>query len=236
MRYKIAICDDSKADTEYIASLVTNWANSSVNIVAVETFPSAEAFLFRYDDDKSYDILLLDIEMGCINGVQLAKKIRTNNSIIQIIFITGYSDFIAEGYEVSALHYLMKPVLEDKLSPVLDKAVKALGKTEKSVILTISGEAMRVPFGDIICFEAFAHSCAATTITEKFEVKSSISDIEKLLGNGFIRCHRSYIVGLKYIKSISKTEITLDCGAKVPLSRSNYNAVNQAFIRYFRGE
>lgn len=123
-----------------------------------------------------------------------------------------------------------------KLSAVLDKAVLNLGKSEKSVIFTVDGEMLRIAACDIISVEAFAHYCNVTTINEIFEVKTSISDIEKLLDEGFIRSHRSYIVGIHFIKSISKIDITLDSGAKIPLSRSNYNAVNQAFIRYFRGK
>jgi DNA-binding LytR/AlgR family response regulator len=119
MYYKIAICDDSKADLNYISSLVTDWAKLSGNTVNIKTFPSAEALLFHYSDDKSYDILMLDIEMGNMNGVQLAKEIRKENDAIQIIFITGYSDYIAEGYEVSALHYLMKPIDQAKLFSTL---------------------------------------------------------------------------------------------------------------------
>jgi DNA-binding LytR/AlgR family response regulator len=240
MNYSIAICDDNTADLEYVSTLVDEWSRNSQNIVNINIFPSAEAFLFNYEDDKDYDILLLDIEMGNMNGIELAKKVREENRSVQIVFITGFPDFIAEGYEVSALHYLIKPVSTDKLSAVLDRAVTNLGKSEKSVIFTVNGEALRVSVGDIISVEAFAHSCAVTTVRKKFEVRSSMSDIEKLLddsfNHGFIRCHRSYIVGIRYIKSISKTDITLDNEEKIPLSRSNYNAVNQAFICYFRGE
>ncbi len=77
-------------------------------------FPSAEAFLFHYAEDKSCDILLLDVEMGAMNGVELAKRIREENDALQIVFITGYTDYIAEGYDVSALHYLVKPVSREK--------------------------------------------------------------------------------------------------------------------------
>ena len=88
--------------------------------------------------------------------------------------------------------------------------------------------------------EAFAHFCALTTIRARFAVTAGISAVEKILREAadgeFVRCHRSYIVGVKYIKSVSKTDITLDSGAKIPLSRSHYQTVNQAFIRYFKGE
>ena len=195
MTYKISICDDMKQDTQYIASAVKKWAEQENVCVDIHTFPSAESFLFDYAEQKDYDILLLDIEMSSMNGVELAKRIRQDNDAVQIVFITGYSDFMAEGYEVSALHYLMKPVAFDKLSKALNRAADKLNKTEKSVIISVDGERLRIAISDIVSVEAFAH-----------------------------------------IKSISKTDITLDSGVKIPLSRSHYQTVNQAFIRYFKGE
>ncbi len=82
--------------------------------------------------------------------------------------------------------------------------------------------------------EAFAHACRITLLHKQFEVGKSISEVEQLLGKGFIRTHRSYLVGISYMKSISKTEVTLDNGEKIPLSRKNYQAVNQAFIHRFK--
>lgn len=119
---------------------------------------------------------------------------------------------------------------------VLDRAAANLGENEKSIIIRTAGESVRMAVGDSVSVEAFAHSSVVTTNHDKLEAKSSITEMQKLLGNSFIRCHRSYLVGIRYIKSISKAEITRDRGAKLPLSRSNYDAVNQAFIRYFKGE
>lgn len=84
-------------------------------VVQTDSFSSAENFLFYYAEECDYDILLLDVEMGAMDGVTMAKKLRQSNDTVQIIFITGYSDYIFEGYEVAALHYLMKPVKEEKL-------------------------------------------------------------------------------------------------------------------------
>ena len=93
--YKIAICDDSQADAEYIATLVKEWAKD--RIVKIRTYPSAEAFMFNYAEEKDFDILLLDIEMGKMDGVTMAKAIRQDNESVQIVFITGYSEYIADG-------------------------------------------------------------------------------------------------------------------------------------------
>ena len=132
MKYRIAICDDMEEDVKYISSMVNMWAEKENITVAIETFPSAESFLFRYAEQKAFDVLLLDIEMPSMSGIELAKRIRKEDDAVQIIFITGYTDYIAEGYEVFALHYLVKPLSETKLFEVLNRAVFKIRKNEKS--------------------------------------------------------------------------------------------------------
>ena len=92
MKYKIAICDDSDADREYVLNMVNRWAAGAGQVVHTDTFTSAENFLFHYAEESDYDSLLLDIEMGDMDGVTMAKQLRKNNDIDQIVFITGYSD------------------------------------------------------------------------------------------------------------------------------------------------
>ena len=104
MNYKIAVCDDSEADRQYISGLVSRWAANSGHTVQITRFPSAENFLFHYAEESDYDMLLLDIEMEAMDGVTMAKELRKGNDTVQIVFITGYSDYIFEGYEVAALH------------------------------------------------------------------------------------------------------------------------------------
>ena len=124
MSYRVAICDDCTKDAEFVQSILNKWASERQVSIQTECFPSAESFLFHYAEDKVWDILLLDIEMGAMDGVTMAKRVRQDNEAVQIVFITGYSDYIAEGYEVSALHYLMKPVNVDKLNEVLSRALE----------------------------------------------------------------------------------------------------------------
>ena len=109
MKYKIAICDDSDADREYVLNMVNRWAAGAGQVVHTDTFTSAENFLFHYAEESDYDILLLDIEMGDMDGVTMAKQLRKNNDIVQIVFITGYSDYISEGYEVCLLYTSPSP-------------------------------------------------------------------------------------------------------------------------------
>ena len=92
MAYHIAVCDDNPTDSAYVRSLLDFWAKERKISIQAETFPSSEAFLFRYAEDKTFDFLLLDIEMGSMDGVTLAKRVRREDQALQIIFSTGYSD------------------------------------------------------------------------------------------------------------------------------------------------
>ena len=236
MVYRIALCDDAPQDRAYIRSILASWSENSRQLVRIEEFPSAESFLFRYAEDKAWDILLLDIEMGAIDGVSLAKKIRQYNESVQIVFITGFADYVSEGYEVSALHYLIKPVKKEKLFAVMDRAIAATQKTERVILLPVGGEMLRLPVGQVEYVEAFSHMVAIVTGTDTTQVKVPISEIEKMLGDGFARCHRSYLVGLKHIARLSRTEVILDSGKILPLSRSAAASVHKAFISYYTGE
>lgn len=220
MKLTIAICDDEQTELAYLHMLVCRWAKENETAIHISTFVSAESFLFSYEEDKSVDILLLDIEMEKMNGVELAKQIRRENESMQIIFITGFPDFIAEGYEVSALHYLLKPVNEKKLFDVLAKAQKNLNHKQKSIVFISDGQTYRIPMNEIMICESFAHTTVMTTKSNSYDVKLSISEFKNLLDETFIQCHRSYIVGISHISHISKTDVFLDNGRIIPLSRS----------------
>lgn len=229
MAYRAAICDDNEKDAEYVKSILNRWAASRKVSVQAEAFPSAESFLFRYAEDKAFDILLLDIEMGIMDGVTLAKSIRKENEEVQIVFITGYSDYIAEGYEVEALHYLMKPVNEEKLFSVLDRAVEKIKQNERCLNLELSGEMVRIPFYEIRYLDVNQNY---VTIHGKkdYTVKRTLGDFEKELDDRFFRAGRSLIVNLKCIQRVTKTEVRLSDGTALPLPRGAYGPLNRAII------
>ena len=218
--YKIAICDDSQADVEYIAKLVKEWAKDK--IVVIKTYPSAEAFMFNYAEEKDFDILLLDIEMGRMDGVTMAKAIRQDNESVQIVFITGYSEYIADGYDVAALHYLIKPVKKEQLWSVLDRASERLKKNEKELLLKTAYETVVMPVREIRYLDVQQNY---VTVHGKVDVT-----VKRTLDERFFRLGRSYIVNLTCVRRISKTEVILTDGSAIPLPRGQYDALNRAII------
>lgn len=233
MHLKIAICDDNEKQVEYLRTLVSAWTSIGGHICMMNTFPSAESFLFTYSEDKAWDILLLDIEMGCMNGVELAKTIRQTNNTVQIIFITGFPDFIAEGYEVSALHYLMKPVSEEKLHAVLDRAVSNLNKAEKRLCVTFDRQTDYVPISRITHIEAQKQYVVIHTVNETYRMKSSLASVEKQLDEYFFKCQRSFLVNLRYVKRIKGDCVVLKNEEEVPISRSMAEKIGKEIIRLF---
>ena len=228
----IAICDDEPAQIEYLDALVRNWAQRAGVFARVPRFGSAESFLFAYEQDPSADILLLDIQMKKLDGVALARKIRAGNDAVQIIFVTGYPDFAALGYEVAALHYLVKPVSEEKLFAALDRAKKNLAAQERSLFLTVDNETRWVPLSQIRYVEAQGHYLVIRTDGGDLRIKANLSDFQKSLGNGFFRCQRSFVVSLARVHRITRTAVILDGGAEIPLSRDLYDAVHKAIISF----
>ncbi len=231
MTYRIAICDDEQPQIEYLTSVVSAWSNENGHICEIRTFPSAEAFLFAYEDDNAYDILLLDIEMKHITGVDLAKSIRKKDQTVQIIFITGYSEYISEGYEVAALHYLMKPVSKQKLFSVLDRAAEKIKQNEKCLNLPLSGEMVRVPLHEIKYLDVHQNYVTVHGKAD-YTVKRTLGEFEGLLDTRFTRVGRAMIINLTYISRVTKTDVYLSDGTVLPLPRGAYEPLNRAIITH----
>ena len=231
MAYKVAIVDDSTRDADFVKGILDPWAGQRHIDIQAQVFPSAEAFLFRYAEDKDWDILLLDIEMGAMDGVTMAKRVRQDNEAVQIVFITGYSDYIAEGYEVAALHYLMKPVNQDKLFAVLDRALEKRKQEERCLNLASYGEMVRLPFYEIRYLDVSANYVTVHAKTD-YTVKRTLGDFEKELDDRFFRVGRGMILNLKYIQRVTKTEVRLSDGTVLPLPRGAYEPLNRAIIQH----
>lgn len=233
MHLRIGICDDELTVINYLQEFIELWAEKNGYTLTINSYESAESFLFAYADTKGFDILMLDIQMKRMDGIELAKKLRSENDKVQIVFITGIPDYIAEGYEVSALHYLIKPVEKETLYRVLDKASSRLNKKEASLILMIDNQMLRIPMGDILYCECFGHDVSIITASSSYNAKVTFATLSEMLDNSFIRCHRSYIVGLRHISSVTKSEVILDNEKILPISRRLYQETSQAFVNFF---
>lgn len=232
--YRFAICDDNPADADYVTLLIKEWNQKAGVPLQTEKYPSAEAFLFAYEEDDSVDVLFLDIEMGAMSGIQLAKKLRAMSARLQIVFITGYMEYIDQGYDVEALHYLIKPVTGEKLGAVLDRAMARLKARENALTLSAAGSKVRLLLHEIQYLEVMKNYVTVYAGEgQEYSVKRTLSELESELDDSFYRIHRSFIVNLRFVKKVTKSEVVLKDGKELPLSRKSYEGLNQALIRYF---
>lgn len=229
MRMHIAVCDDSETEADYIRSLAEDWAKDRKIDAVVEPFFSAEQFLFRYEEDHTWDLLLLDIEMKEMDGVTLARRLRRDSKTMQFLFITGYEDYIAEGYEVAALHYLMKPVRREKLFAVLDRAAEKQRENAVCLNLELPGELVRIPLHEIRYLDV-CRNYVTVHCEEDYTVKRTLGEFEQELGSGFFRIGRGCLVNLRYVQRTARTQVLLADGTVLPLPRGMYEKLNRAII------
>jgi len=233
---KIAICDDEPAQARLLRGYAKEWIQTRREPAEIQLFPSASAFLFQWEEDKDWLALLLDIQMDGMDGVELARRLRAAGDNLPIIFVTGVPDHVSEGYEVEALHYLMKPVSQEKLSLCLDRAARRFTR-EPFLLLDIPDRIeLRLPQREVALLEANGRRVLVTTADgQTVTANTTFHQLLPLLAEGeFVQCHRSYVVGLRHIRLLGRDKITLDGGREIPVSRRAFPQVNQAFVKFYR--
>ena len=224
MSYRIALCDDDLTQAQSLNRQVAVWARQTSAQCSVEIFPSGEALLF------ARETLLLDVEMPGMTGLDLARRLRAEGCRSEMVFITSHFEFAGEGYEVDALHYLVKPVADEALFRVLSRAVQRLAVEPPFVLVTREGETFRLYESELIYVEAFLHEIVLHTRQGEIRLREPLSVFSRKLSPDFFQCHRSFLVNLKAVRSIGRGRVRLESGAELPLSRGKYEEIHRAFI------
>jgi len=228
----IAVCDDEPALTAQLEELVRAWSRLRGCPCRAAVFPSGEALLFDIAEGCPYDLLLLDVEMGGMDGVTLARKLRETDRRTALAFLTNHPGYVFQGYEVSALRYLLKPVKKAELFALLDLVLEQ--KEPAWLLLAVDGQQRRVDQADVVYLEAQGHAVRVRTVDGELVAKVSFSALSRQLGKGFVSPHRSYLVNLRYVERVSRTDCFLENGERVPVSRGAWDGLNRAFIDYYR--
>lgn len=234
----IGICEDVQSEAEWLAERTQEWGAEQNFGIEIHFFENAEQFWFHYKAGE-LDALFLDIRMPGESGMMLAKKLRDKGDMLPIVFVTGEQEYIAEGYEVEAIHYLLKPVQAEKLYSCMDRICKRIDTEEPYLLLKTADTVTKVLQKDIYKIEVFAHTLVYTTKQGNYEVISSLKEaIQDLQEGWFVKCYRGILVGICHIETIGKSSLRLKIEGKesmeVPVSRRLYGEVNQAFIEFWR--
>lgn len=238
---KTAIIEDDEIHADLLEKYLFEWSMAKNITLEINRYPDAESFLFEFEPGLGFDVLFIDIQMQEMNGMEMAKTVRKKDSTVNIIFTTGITGYMEEGYEVEAIHYLVKPVNKNKIYMCMDKILNR--KKETGYILVHSkDEIHKIIISQVNYIEARGHGCIIEIFsiengiknTRFLEVSESISELEAIVKTeNFTRCHRSYLCAIPNIHHIGKTDITFDTGSHIPVSRRLHKDVTQAFIKYF---
>lgn len=237
IRVKIAICDDERQYIDRICPLLEKWAAQHKIPLTVYAFANGDELITAHKN-RCMDLIILDIIMPLLNGIDTARELRDSDPYVPIIFLTSSREFAIDSYEVKAFQYLIKPVSTKKLFEILEDFLKTYNRPQRNFIAQTSDGFYRILLDDIDYLEAQNKKVHVyMTNGKKIEICELFTKCEEILTQQkeFCRCHRSYIVNLKNVEHFSKTAATTHCGATVPISRSRYVIFKESYFNYMFG-
>ena len=230
---RIAICDDSKVDVEQLeAALSALWG---YQIDYDVYFSAAELLKYTLKHKENYHLYIFDIEMPDMTGLELAKEIRQGGSKALFVFLTGYSQYVMDVFDVYTFAYIQKPVTIEKLEQVLSRVVHYLEMVKHDFVFHFRRNQFRVSCGDILYIEKKGRQAVIHTITENFKTNMTVSEIWKQLDSRvFIHIHVSYIVNMEHLRSIEGDEAVMDNGERLLVARAHMQGLKEKHMEFVR--
>lgn len=231
---KIAICDDELSYLDETERLLTQWADQRGIDVTLYRFTNGDD-LIQAHQTYCMDLILLDIIMPLLNGMDTARELRHDHQSVPIIFLTSSREYAVDSYEVKAFHYLMKPLESDHLFRVLDDFWQTTHTARESFAAQTDTGFCRITLEDVDYLEAQNKRVLVSLSNDTdIEIRELFSKCEEIfsLEKGFFKCHRSYIVNLNHVEQFTKTQISTKNGTNIPISRNNYAAFKEAYFSY----
>lgn len=226
---KIAICEDEKDQQELLKAHIEKIFKGISIKYSLYVFNSGEELLENYP--KDIDIVLLDIQMGQINGMDTARKIRLLDNKVEIIFITSLIEYALEGYEVRAYRYLIKPVKYENLKENIINCIKEVDIKNKYIIVKEQGSQIKIDINEITYIEVQKEIITIHTLNKVYKIKGTMNNIEKEINcSRFCRCHKSYLINLEHINSIKQYVAMLENSEEVPISRHRFKETKDKFF------
>lgn len=229
--YKIAVCEDEVLQITYMEHLLKKIAEENQADFDIKLFVSGEALL--EDEYNDFDMIILDIEMGQINGIEVAKRIRQTNKEVKLIFVTGVERFWPEGYNVNAYRYIVKPVEEQSFSEAIVELLEMIDKPQQYILLKNEGTLERIVISEIKYLAIQDRKVELYINNRSITTNISMQEWEGMLGHyGFVSPHKSYLVNLQYVSSLNKESLQLTTGEEVYVSKRKYKEFRKSFMAY----
>ncbi len=230
----IAVCDDNIDELSHISSLLEDYSRERDSSVTYEAFHSATE-LIETIRKRRFDLLLLDILMPSVTGLDAAKEIRQSDYEIPIIFLTSSREYAVESYRVSAEDYILKPARKDEIFPALDKQLKRFTREEAYLTLKTGSGIAKLPLSQIVYVEVINRTVQFVLANgEVREVYGYLTDYEGALLSDphFYKPHRSYVVNLRQVTKLDKNGLSTKVGKTVPVARDAFSQAKAAYMKY----
>lgn len=234
---RIAICDDMENFLQKAAQCIEKWPGRPAGM-SLQTFSDADTLITAHSRSP-FDIILMDVVMPLLGGIDAAKEIRQQDKNVKIIFLTASPEFAVDSYAVKASQYLLKPLEPEKLYRCLDELAEEIRQSAKRILIRDRHAVYRVALQDIEFIEAdnkcihfsLADGTILTSTEPLYQYESKL-----LLSDGFFKCSRSYVVNLYRINSFTPKEIRMQSGYRIPISRSFQKEFETAYFAALFGK
>ena len=227
----VAICEDERYILEELRRKVEKYINRKSLDASIKTFMSGEELLKA---KKKFDIILLDLMLPGIDGLEVARQISCRS---RIIFVTSYREYAVEAFDANAVHYLVKPVTEERLFLALDRAVNQTEQMDnQSLTLMKSGKTQVIFIRDILYCEVFNHQVRIHTVHGTYDYFGTLDMLETKLDERFFRCHRSFVVNMNCVAGQEKGVAILINGERIFISRRKQADFMQKLLNFLKNE
>ncbi|WP_373486159.1 LytR/AlgR family response regulator transcription factor [Acetobacterium malicum] len=228
----IAVCEDEPEHQEKIRVFLKNYSAINGYDFEIAFFSTAADFWAHYQLG-AFNIIFLDIYLEEGNGIEIGKELRNRGEDCQMVFITSSRDFAIEGFELSARHYIIKPIVEDKIVEALNRCLAMLAEDMKAIQIPVGKLEIALRLKDIIYVEVFNKVSVIHTTNEEIKTYLPLSQLENLLGGTpFLRCHRCSIINMNYVADHTTADFIMKNGDRVGIPRSNSVVVRQQYLDY----
>lgn len=230
----IVICDDDPLFCSQLSDYLSKPENTCGEAVTIQRFSSGEELLSH--PGLHADIIILDIQMAQLNGIETARQLRQRKEPFLLIFITSLNGYELNGYDVHAFGFLKKPLQPGKLHILMQDALERLAEEHGKIIELKRGmETDYINIRDILYIEVYNHNICVVLPNSRVEYYAKLRDMEaQLTSHGFFRCHKSYLVSCSHIRTLRQTELVMENGEPIPISRNRRTAFLNFFTKYAR--
>lgn len=239
--FKVAVCDDETVFSGELAAMITNYMEKKGIACEVTSFTSGREFIDQDMEILQYRIVFLDINMEGMDGMETARRIRTLSDDTYIVFVTAFLDYMQEGYKVDAVRYILKDMeqLGESVSECMDAILGKMKYVTKEKTYTFNERTRTISPNRIVYIASSLHTLEYHVMEDEQKVYTrtdTLNNVEtEFVPYGFVRVHQSFLVNLKYMKSVKPYELLLSTGEKLIIPKPRYRTVKDAFVAYRGG-